>query len=104
MPVTFGSVGDIIAVGLLIKDLIKCLDGTRGSSSEYQAIVRELQSLDYAFLQVKPAFLSHQELEESNVLQETALRIAKQCENCIREYNGRSDCWFQVELCASIGD
>lgn len=34
MPITFGSVGDIITTGLLIKDLIKALHGSRGSASE----------------------------------------------------------------------
>ena len=35
MPITFGSVGDIISLSLLIKDLIKFLDQVRGSSAEY---------------------------------------------------------------------
>lgn len=42
MPITFGSVGDVISVCLLIKDLVKTLDDSRGSSAEYQEVIREL--------------------------------------------------------------
>ena len=85
MPVTFGSIGDIIAVSLLIKDLIKCLDGARGSSAEYQSILLELQDLDYALSQVG-FLLSHQELQKSGTLEDTALRTAEHCKTCIRGF------------------
>jgi len=53
MPVPFGfSVGDCIAVCLLIKDTIKALDSAHGSASEYQAVIRELWALDRALLEV----------------------------------------------------
>src|ERR1700753_3933526 len=45
MAVTFGSVGDIIAVGQLIKDLVSLLDDSRGSRSEYQSLVDQLKIL-----------------------------------------------------------
>ncbi|KAF2178905.1 hypothetical protein K469DRAFT_597803 [Zopfia rhizophila CBS 207.26] len=51
MPITFGSVGDIISASLLVKDLLLALDSSRGSSAEYQAVVRELYILDTALLQ-----------------------------------------------------
>ena len=53
MSFTFGSFGDIVTLSLLIKDLIKSLDDSRGSSAEYQAVVRELWSLDKALLEVE---------------------------------------------------
>ena len=47
MPVPFGfSVGDVIAVSILIKDALKALDSARNSSAEYQELFRELWSLD----------------------------------------------------------
>jgi hypothetical protein len=46
MPVTFGSVGDIVAVGLLVKDLIAALDEARGSKAEYRAAVQAIKTLD----------------------------------------------------------
>ena len=89
MPVTFGSVGDIIAVGLLIKDLVRCLDDSRGSTTEYQAVTRELWSLDHALLEVGVLFLSSQRSNDLDALQETALRIAEQCSDCIRTFRER---------------
>ena len=86
MPVTFGSVGDIIAVGLLIKDLVKCLDDSRGSSAEYQAVIRELWSLDHALLEIELLFLSNQGSKDLDALQDTALRIAEQCDSCIKGF------------------
>jgi len=49
--VTFGSVGDIVAVCLLARDLAGCFDKTRGSASEYQVLSTELKSLDRALLE-----------------------------------------------------
>jgi hypothetical protein len=42
MPITFGAVGDIIFVCLLVKDLVEALDKSRGSKAEYQSAIREL--------------------------------------------------------------
>ena len=86
MPITFGSVGDIITVGLLIKNLVKCFDEAHGSSSEYQAVVRELQSLEYTLLQVGLIFSSGQESIELGALRTTALRIVAQCRQCITSF------------------
>ena len=52
MPVTFGAVGDIIAVGALIKGLIMASNSTRGSQAEYRTLVNELHSLDQVFSQI----------------------------------------------------
>ena len=89
MPITFGSVGDIISVGLLIKDLVKCLDDSRGSSTEYQSVIRELRSLDHALLEVELMFISRQGSNEVDALQNTALSIAEQCRRCITEFRER---------------
>jgi len=45
MDVTFGAVGDFIAIGILIKDLVELLDDSRGSSWEYQALAEQLRVL-----------------------------------------------------------
>jgi len=36
------SVGDVVVVSVLIKDIIEALDDGRGSVIEYQEIIREL--------------------------------------------------------------
>jgi hypothetical protein len=53
MPVPFGfSIGDCIAVCLLVKDTIRALDDVNGSKAECQSVIRELGALDRALLQV----------------------------------------------------
>lgn len=86
MSITFGSVGDIISVCRLIKGLVECLDDSRGSSTEYQAVIRELHSLDHALLEVELVFLSNQGSQEMLSLQSTVLSIAAQCEKCVTAY------------------
>jgi hypothetical protein len=53
MPVTFGSVGDIIAVCVLVKDCVDALSSTKGSTAAYQAVIRELYILEKALLEVE---------------------------------------------------
>jgi hypothetical protein len=52
MPITFGAVGDIISVCLLVKDLVGALDKARGSKAEYQSVIRELQILERITLEI----------------------------------------------------
>ena len=90
MPVSFGSVGDIIAVGLLIKDLVKCLDDSRGSSSEFQSVIRELHSLDRALLEVGLLCSSYEASLGLDAHLKTALDIAEQCKSCVTEFQKRA--------------
>ena len=89
MPITFGSVGDIISVSLLIKDLVKCLDESRGSSAEYQAVIRELWSLDHALLEVELLLRSCKQSVELSGLSQTANRCVEQCRKCISDFEGK---------------
>lgn len=86
MPITFGAVGDIVSVSLLIKDLVKCLDESRGSSAEYQDVIRELWSLDHALLEVELLLRSCKQSVESSGLSEPANRCAEQCRKCISDF------------------
>lgn len=52
MSVTFGSVGDIIAVGQIALLLAQALKDSTGSAREYQGLIRELRTFDKALLQV----------------------------------------------------
>ena len=93
MSITFGSVGDIISICNLIKGLVTSLDDSRGSSAEYQAVIRELHSLDHALLEVEIVFLSNQGSEEMFSLQLTVLGIAAQCEKCITAFREEIKCY-----------
>lgn len=96
MPITFGSVGDIISISLLIKDLIKCLDESRGSSADYQAIIRELWSLDQALLEVELLLRSCKQSVELSGLRETTRSCAEQCRKLIVDFRDRTKRYQQV--------
>ena len=53
MPVTFGSVGDIIVVCQLVAKLITALDDCRGSAHEFQQLSQQLDSFQCALYQVE---------------------------------------------------
>ena len=63
--VTFGSVGDIIAVGQIAWSLAKALSDSRGSAKEYQGLVKELETFDKVLLQVSPGFCPKQKKKRS---------------------------------------
>ena len=86
MPITFGSVGDIISLSLLIKDLVRSLDKSRGSSAEYQAVVRELWTLDHALLEVEVLVRSSQQTVPLNALSATVNQCAEHCRKCITTF------------------
>ena len=87
MPITFGSVGDIISISLLIKDVVKSLDNGRGSPAEYQAVIRELWSLDYALLQVEALLRSCERTVQLTALSVTVNECAEQCRKCITNFH-----------------
>jgi hypothetical protein len=79
MSITFGSVGDVISVSLLIKHFFKALDGARGSSADYEAVVRKLVVLDTALLHVEQLSRSNAPKPELYALYETAKRSVDKC-------------------------
>ena len=52
MPLTFGSVGDIISVGQTAWKLIQALTDVKGSAAQYQGLIKELRAFERAMLQV----------------------------------------------------
>ncbi|KAM0544529.1 hypothetical protein ACHAPJ_011746 [Fusarium lateritium] len=53
---SFGSVGDIIALCFLIKDFVKALDDSRGSSKEYRDLIRSLENLTQLLQKVEQIY------------------------------------------------
>jgi hypothetical protein len=89
MPITFGSVGDILSVSLLVKDLLIALDDSRGSPAGYQAVVRELYILDTALLQVERLSRSHSTPPELHALYETARQTVEKCRDSVAGFTAR---------------
>lgn len=91
MPITFGAVGDIISVCLLVKDLVEALDKSRGSKPEYQSAIRELWILDRALLEVDLLTRLHGNgaTPELRGLCETAKQAATRCKDLISKFHDR---------------
>ena len=86
MPIGVGSVGDIISICLLVKDLVEALNSSRGAAAEYQEITRELWGLERALLQVDLLSRTCNNSPELNALHETACRTAEDCRRCISDF------------------
>ncbi len=84
--VTFGSVGDIITICIIIKDLVKALDDSKGSSAQYQEVIRELWALDRVLLEVELLWRTCESTNELKALRETAHRMADQCRRSIEAF------------------
>lgn len=73
------SVSDFVSGVNLVRDLIKALEDSAGSSAEYRDLIKELYSLERALLEVK-----HLDLDESQHSQGIALQQAAiQCQQAI---------------------
>ena len=83
MPVSCGSVGDVIAVCQLVKDLIAALNDCRGSSGEFNELVKELQSLARALHEVNVLATKHEGTQELYALVEAARAAAQGCRESI---------------------
>lgn len=68
MPITFGAVGDIISVCLLVKDLVEALDKARGDKAEYQSAIREFWLLDRALLEIDLLSRAHSDRSTPELL------------------------------------
>jgi hypothetical protein len=86
---TFGSVGDIISVSLIIKDLLQALDDARGSAAEYQAVIRDIHVLDRVLLQVHQLWLSHAAVPEVQALVEVGKATVSNCQKTIDTFTTR---------------
>jgi predicted HicB family RNase H-like nuclease len=83
MAVPFGfSVGDFIAGINLVKDVIKALQDSRGSSKEYLELIAELRSLETALFEVKTLDLRIEQRAKRAALREAS----KQCQTSIDNF------------------
>lgn len=86
MPITFGSVGDIISLCGLIQKLVKALDDARGSAREYRDLVHELDTLQTAIQEVKRLSDENSNILELGPLFETAGKGAAQCKQEVERF------------------
>ncbi|KAL9093114.1 MAG: hypothetical protein Q9159_000473 [Coniocarpon cinnabarinum] len=89
MAITFGSVGDIITLVLLIKDLVKALDDCHGSTHSFQRLANQLRSLEKAFLEVEVLTRKHEASPHFNALCIAVQQAANACRSSAEPFLAR---------------
>lgn len=89
MPVTFGSVGDIIVVCVLVKDCVDALNETRGSAAECQAVIQELCILEKASLEVGILSKTHATTPEPQNVFANLTTTIEQCRTSLASFKSR---------------
>ncbi|KAK4210533.1 hypothetical protein QBC37DRAFT_292254 [Rhypophila decipiens] len=87
LALTFGSFGDLLALGILVKDIIVCLDDCRGSSKAYQDLVRSLTILGSAIQEVDSIFRSPRRVTVAPCLCESASKSIVQIQQTLKGFN-----------------
>ena len=83
MASAFGfSIGDFVTSFYLVKDIIKALNDTKGSSKEYLQVIAELRGLEVALLQVRAQYDAIASPEQKAALQ----RTLGECDHSIKDF------------------
>lgn len=82
MLITFGSVGDIISICILVKDIVDCLSNANGAPTGYQVAIRELWSLERVLLEVHLLPISPEKLPQINSIK----FAAQQCRRPLEDF------------------
>jgi len=85
MSITFGAVGDIISVCILVKDLVELLDNSRGSPGEYRTLIRELWALDRSLLHIDILCRTYGNSSEIGDICKDAQNVVQECQQSLEE-------------------
>jgi hypothetical protein len=89
LPLTFGAFGDLLGLGLLIKDIIICLNDSSGSAREYQELARSLTILDSVFREADDIFRDPRRASSAQRLHGTALKSIRQIQETLKSFNDK---------------
>jgi len=90
LAVTFGAVGDLLAVAALIKDIITALDDCRGSSKAYRDLVQSMEALAQALQEVDRIYhASNTSFEPDEQTRSAVLHIVGQVRQCLDGFKTR---------------
>lgn len=87
--ISFGSVGDIIAVGEIAWSIAKALSSSRGSAKEYQSLAKELQLFNKALLQVVAVWQNYAECEELRELGKLTREVIGEWKETLCGFQGK---------------
>ena len=103
VALTFGAVGDLLALGILIKDIISALDNCRGSSREYQNLQESLTLLDVTLEEIGKAFHDLDRVRIARELHNTGLQSIQQVKNTLTAFHSEKLHKFRPSLGSSDG-
>lgn len=90
MSITFVSVGDIIAVCLLVKDCVQALSETNGSAAEYKAVIQELYILEKTLLEVGSLSKTHPPTPELHAVFASITATVEQCRKSLVAFKAKT--------------
>ena len=86
MATGFGfSTGDFIAGINLVKDVIKALQDSKGSSKEYLELITELRTLEIALLEIKALDLQIEQRTQRAALRHAATQCQTSIDNLLKD-------------------
>ncbi|KAF2816127.1 uncharacterized protein BDZ99DRAFT_129393 [Mytilinidion resinicola] len=91
MPVTIGSVGDIVALCQILRDLLETLDESRGSTRDYQKAVEDIRNLQRLLFTLKDLTATCDSSSGYVALGQTARLKAQDCHDLIVVFHGKID-------------
>jgi hypothetical protein len=105
---SFGfSVGDFVAVGKLVNDIVSSLQSVGGAKSEYQELVREFQSLYAALHHLDQLEIRASDPSKVQMIKCAALSCRYPLEHFLakmRKYEASLGPWCQSKVCKTATD
>jgi len=86
MPV-IGSLGDVLSLCIVINNLRKAINQSRGSSAEYQAVAAELDTLEHVLVQAGILWENNERSDQFETFRVAVRCRADQCRNFIKEFH-----------------
>lgn len=84
--ISFGSIGDLIAVGQIAWSLAQAVSSTRGSAKEFQGLVSELNTFNNVLLQVVALWQNYESSLELDELGKVTKKALKEWQDSLWEF------------------
>lgn len=89
--ITFGSIGDLLAVGQIAFSLAKALSENRGSAKDYQDLVTQLKLFDKILFQVTLVVQIYKASPELDALCAVTAEVVLDCQAAFNEFRDKFD-------------
>jgi hypothetical protein len=103
LSLSFGAVGDFIAVCNLIKTIISALDDARGSARDYANLIQDLNILSQTLLEVDNVFRNSPRVGGLHGLQALAIRTSGHIRDSLNEFGAKIKKYAPSLSCGGSG-